>query len=67
MIGALISFVIFIIIVGVLWYVVSLFPLPAPFPQIVRIVFILIIVLYLIYFLMGLAGGTGAHGPWLRG
>jgi hypothetical protein len=52
----LISILIFIIVLGLIYYLVTLLPLPAPFKQIALIVVIIIAILWLI-------GGVG--GPWL--
>lgn len=66
MIGALISLLITLLIVGVLWWaitaVMALLPLPAPFPQIIRIVLILILCLIVINALLGFLPGGGGYG-----
>ena len=41
----------FIIVLGLIYWAVSLIPLPAPFPTIVQIIFILIAVVALLNFL----------------
>lgn len=68
MIEALISFVIYVLIVGlVLWlldYVASMLPLPPPFHQVIRVVIAVIGVIILIYLLLGLVGLAGV--PPLR-
>lgn len=66
MITGLITFVIYLIVLGlVAWllvYVVDLLPLPAPFGQVARIVIIVVCVLILVIMLLGLIG----EGPGLR-
>jgi len=51
MISLLISLLIFALIAGVVWYVLTLIPLPPPFNTIVQLVFLLICVLVLLSFL----------------
>jgi hypothetical protein len=57
MISLLVSLLIFVLVAGVIWYCISLIPLPAPFGTIVSLVFMLICVLVLISFLWPLVGG----------
>ena len=60
MIGALISLVIYLIVVGlILWlllYLVQTIPLPAPFNQVARVVIMVLGVLILIVLLLQFAG-----------
>jgi multisubunit Na+/H+ antiporter MnhE subunit len=65
MLELLLSLVIFALILGVLWWIVSILPLPEPFPRILQVVIVVIAVIYLIYFLMGLIG-SGPRLPVLR-
>ena len=62
MIGALLTFVVYLIVLGlVLWlidYVVALLPLPPPFHQVIRIVIAVIAVIVVIYLLLGLFGAA---------
>jgi hypothetical protein len=51
----LISILIFCIVAGLIWYLISLLPLPAPFGQVVRVVLIVIAVLWLVGMLTGYA------------
>lgn len=44
----LISLIGFIIVLGLVYWLVSLIPLPAPFPTIVKVLFIIIAVLYIL-------------------
>lgn len=64
MIGALVSLVIYIIILGlVLWllhYVVNALPLFAPFKSIANVIITVIGVIALIVILLGLLGETGS-------
>lgn len=53
MIDLLITVIVFCIIGGLLYYLVSLLPLPAPFPQVIRVCVILICVLLLLGILFG--------------
>lgn len=66
MISALISLVVYLIIVGVIYWAVTqilgLIPLPAPIAQVIRVVMIVILVLIVVYALLGLIG----HAPPLR-
>ncbi|ARL77590.1 hypothetical protein [Burkholderia pseudomallei] len=48
MIGALIRILVAVLILGLLYYIVTLLPLPAPFAQIARIVAIVICLLVLL-------------------
>lgn len=43
-----ISIIVTIVVIGLLYWLVTLIPLPHPFPLIVQVVFILIVVLYLV-------------------
>jgi len=68
MIENLLTLVIYIVVLGlVVWlllYVVSQLPLPAPFPQVARVLIVVIACICLIYLLLGLLGGVPA--PRLR-
>lgn len=44
----LISLIVFIIVLGLIYWLVSLIPLPAPFPTIVKVLFIIIAVFYIL-------------------
>jgi amino acid transporter len=67
MIGALISLIIYIIILAVLWwlvnYVLDNFPLPEPAARIIRVAVTIILVLIAIYILLGVFGIAGVEGP----
>lgn len=44
----LVSLIVFIVILGLIYWLVSLIPLPTPFPTIVKVIFIIIAVLYIL-------------------
>jgi hypothetical protein len=44
----LISLLIGVIVIGLLYWLVSLIPLPAPFPTVVKVIAIIILVLYVL-------------------
>jgi len=67
MIGALISLIVYVIILAALWwlvnYVLDNFPLPEPANRIVRVAVVIIIVLIAVYVLLGVFGIAGIEGP----
>ena len=63
MLSILITILIMCLIFGLLWWVISLIPMPAPFGQVVRVVCALIFVIWLIYLLLPMAGGLGHPYP----
>lgn len=60
MINALITLVIYLIIVGVIYWAVTevlkIIPMPAPIANVIRVLLIVILVLVIVYALLGLAG-----------
>lgn len=56
MISLLITLLFFALVAGVVWYILTLIPLPPPFGTIVQLVFLLICVLILLSFLLPFAG-----------
>jgi VIT1/CCC1 family predicted Fe2+/Mn2+ transporter len=60
MIESLLAFVVYVLVVGlILWlvdYVAAMLPLPPPFHQVIRVVIAVIGVIILIYLLLGLIG-----------
>jgi hypothetical protein len=59
MLELMLTLVIGLIIIGLLWYVVSVLPLPEPFGRVAQVVIIVLAFLWLIYVLMGMMpGGT---------
>lgn len=71
MIGALISLIIYIIILAVLWwlvnYVLDNFPLPEPAGKIIRVAITIIFVLIAVFLLLGVFGLGGLETPHIRG
>jgi hypothetical protein len=62
MIGVLIGLLILFIVAGVIWYIITLLPLPHPFGLIAQLVLLLIIVLIALSYLLPLAGiGLRGH------
>ena len=51
----LLNLILFLVILGVLWWVVSLLPIPHPFPTIIQVLFIILAVLALLNVLFGLS------------
>jgi len=45
------SIIVFLVVAGLVYYCITLLPLPAPFPMIIRVVFILLAILWLVNFL----------------
>jgi len=60
----LISLLVTIIVLGLLYYIVTLLPLPQPFKQIALVIFILIAVVWLLSYIPGVpwGGHMGAYG-----
>ena len=54
----LFNLILFLVILSVLWWVVSLLPIPAPFPSIIQVLFVIIAVLALlnVLFVVSLLG-----------
>lgn len=42
---ALISLIVYLVIFGLIWWLISLLPLPAPVAQVVRVLFIILLIL----------------------
>lgn len=63
MIGLLVTVLIMCIIFGVIWWIITLIPLPPPFMQIARVVIAVIFLIWLIYLLLPLAGSGGFGHP----
>ena len=58
MISLLITLLVFILVAGILWYIITLLPLPHPFGLIAQLVLLIIFVLVLLSYLL-----PYAHGP----
>ena len=56
LIGMLINLIIWIIVLGLVWWLISLLPIPAPFARFVQVLFILVCILVLL-------GSFGILGP----
>lgn len=63
MIGLLISILIALIVFSLVWWILTMLPLPAPLAQIVRVIFVVLVAIWLIYELLGF---TGTGHPLLR-
>ena len=63
--GFLIEILIGAIVLGLIFWILSLIPLPDPFSRIVRVVLVVIVAIWLIYILAGLIPGP-FYGPRLR-
>lgn len=59
MIALLLNLLILLIVLGVIWYIVSLLPLPAPFGQIAQIIVLAIGLIAVLYMLVPLIGDPG--------
>jgi hypothetical protein len=59
MLSLLITILVMCIIFGLIWWIFTQIPLPAPFAQIARVVVVVIFCIWLIYLLLPLAGGLG--------
>ena len=70
MIGALLTLVLYILVFGLLYwlveYLLGLFPLPDPAPRVIRAVLAVILVLFLIGVIMQAFGGGEYGFPALR-
>lgn len=55
----LISLLVAVIILGLIYYALTLLPLPAPFKTIVLVIFIIIVIIYLAGYIPG--GPVGLH------
>ena len=53
--STLISLIIFLVVLGLIWYLVTLLPLPAPIQQIIRVCFIVIAIIAALSLLGGWA------------
>jgi len=70
MIGAIISLIIAVIILGVIWWAVQqllpLIPLAEPFATILRVLVVLLSVVIVIWVLLQILGMAGVHVPMFR-
>jgi len=51
----ILNLILFLVILGVLWWIVSLLPLPPPFPVIIQVLFVILAVLALLNVLFGVS------------
>jgi hypothetical protein len=56
MISILVSILVMCIVLGLIWWILSVIPLPAPFGQIARVVCVVIFCIWLIYLILPFAG-----------
>jgi len=66
MISLLITILVICLIFGLIWWVISLIPIPAPFGQVARVIVAVIFCIWLIYLLLpfaGIGGGMHVAGP----
>jgi hypothetical protein len=66
MLGILVTILVMCIIFGLIWWIFTQIPLPAPFAQIARVVIVVIFVVWLLYLLVPLTGGLALGHPLLR-
>lgn len=65
MLSLLVTVLVMAIILGLIWWILTVLPLPAPIAQIIRVVVVVIFIVWLIYLLLPLAGGGFGH-PFTR-
>lgn len=53
--GTLVSLLVMVVVLGVVWYIVSIIPLPEPFAKIVQIIIAVIALLWALGLLFGYA------------
>jgi hypothetical protein len=59
MINLLIWLVIWLVVLGAIWYIVDLLPLPDPFARVIQILIVVIGIVLVLYLLMGVLGEGG--------
>jgi ABC-type siderophore export system fused ATPase/permease subunit len=59
----IISLIVYLVVFGLIWWLISMLPLPAPVAQIVRILFIILLILMVLSIVGILPGG---HLPRIR-
>lgn len=62
LIHILFTLLIYGLVFWAIYYILGLFPLPAPFPQVIRVVLVALAVLLVVNLLLPLAGGVGCRG-----
>ena len=58
MISFLVIVLVMCLIFGVIWWILTLIPLPAPFMQVARVIIAVIFLIWLIYLLLPMTGGS---------
>jgi hypothetical protein len=66
MIGVLIHLLVLVLVLGVVWWVVTLLPVPPPGLKIVQAILVVIFVIGLVDILLGFSGVGLLRGPYLR-
>ena len=66
MISMLFSLLVMLLICGVVWYVISMLPLPEPFGTIAKVIVLLVFVLVLLDFLFGATAAPFFHPAMVR-
>lgn len=59
MLSLLVTILIMCLVFGLIWWIITLIPLPAPFAQVARVVIAVIFLIWVIYLLLPMAGGFG--------
>lgn len=59
MIELLLSVLVALLVLGMIYYLITMLPLPAPFALIVRVVFVIFVILILVYYLPVIGHGVG--------
>jgi hypothetical protein len=59
MISILITILIYLLVIGVFWYIVTLIPLPHPFGQIARVIILVIGLLLILNLFLGVVDTPG--------
>ncbi len=60
MLSLLINLIVGLVVIGLLYYILTVIPLPPPIKQVATVVIVVIACLWLIYTLLGLTGGVPA-------
>jgi len=62
----LVHVIIVLVVLGLIYWLVMMLPIPDPFKKIIQVVFVIIAVLYCLSLLLPLAGVGWGTGPALR-
>jgi hypothetical protein len=66
MISILVTLLVLCLIFGLIWWILGLIPLPAPFARVAQVVVAVIFLIILIYMLLPFIGTAGVGHPFLR-